>query len=230
DLPSMERRHSYEYALGIHSDDEDNQSDTGVSRSAEVSPGMPLETVPTPRTSGFASDHETEPDSEDDKSYVSVQTSDSQVFVVTDAHGKRRGRLVTSRGPVWHQPCGGVTAGGPWVYLMKEEALLRQRRNALMEHPFFLLDIQLHDGKDLVVRDSCGTSDPYVKFKIGGKQLYKSRTVYKNLNPKWDETFTLAIEDINKPINVKVYDYDRGLHDDPMGSAELDCSQLEIGK
>ncbi|KAK7459723.1 hypothetical protein BaRGS_00038959, partial [Batillaria attramentaria] len=110
------------------------------------------------------------------------------------------------------------------------EALLRQRRNALMEHPFFLLDIQLHDGKDLVVRDSCGTSDPYVKFKIGGKQLYKSRTVYKNLNPKWDETFTLAIEDINKPINVKVYDYDRGLHDDPMGSAELDCSQLEIGK
>ncbi|KAK7459717.1 hypothetical protein BaRGS_00038953 [Batillaria attramentaria] len=106
DLPSMERRHSYEYALGIHSDDEDNQSDTGVSRSAEVSPRhasrnrsdstdsgremyrmMHHSILSSLGQSGFASDHETEPDSEDDKSYVSVQTSDSQVFVVTDAHG-----------------------------------------------------------------------------------------------------------------------------------------------
>ena len=37
-----------------------------------------------------------------------------------------------------------------------QETLLRQRQNALMEHPFFLLDVRLQEGKDLVVRDSCG--------------------------------------------------------------------------
>ena len=48
-----------------------------------------------------------------------------------------------------------------------------------------------------------GTSDPYVKFKIGGKQLYKSRIVYKNLNPKWDEKFMLPVEDPFKPVQVR---------------------------
>jgi hypothetical protein len=39
-----------------------------------------------------------------------------------------------------------------------------------------------------------GTSDPYVKFKIGGKMLYKTKTVYKNLNPQWNETFNLLMD------------------------------------
>jgi hypothetical protein len=49
-----------------------------------------------------------------------------------------------------------------------------------------------------------GTSDPYVKFKIGGKQLYKSKIVYKELNPYWDEYFTLPVEDAFEPVQVKV--------------------------
>ena len=75
-----------------------------------------------------------------------------------------------------------------------------------------------------------GTSDPYVKFKIGGKQFYKSRIVYKNLNPKWDEKFSLPIEDPFRPVQVKVFDYDRGLNDDPMGSAEIEPTSLELNK
>lgn len=73
-----------------------------------------------------------------------------------------------------------------------------------------------------------GTSDPYVKFKIGSKQFYKSRTVYKNLNPKWDEKFTIPIEDAFKPVSVKCYDYDRGVSDDRMGSAEIDLSTFDL--
>lgn len=49
-----------------------------------------------------------------------------------------------------------------------------------------------------------GTSDPYVKFKVGGKLVHKSKTVYKDLNPTWDETFTLGIEDPFEPVVVKV--------------------------
>ncbi|XP_062595979.1 multiple C2 and transmembrane domain-containing protein 1-like isoform X5 [Saccostrea cucullata] len=105
---------------------------------------------------------------------------------------------------------------------------IRQRRHELMQHSFFHLEVWLKEGKDLVVRDSSGTSDPYVKFKIGSKHYYKSRTVFKNLNPKWDEKFTIPIEDVFKPVCVKCYDYDRGVSDDRMGSAELDLSTLEL--
>ena len=71
-----------------------------------------------------------------------------------------------------------------------------------------------------------GTSDPYVKFKINGKQCYKSRIVYKNLNPKWDETFCVPIEDPYTPMHVKVFDYDRCLADDHMGAVIFDPSTL----
>lgn len=49
-----------------------------------------------------------------------------------------------------------------------------------------------------------GTSDPYVKFKINGKLMYKSKTIYRDLNPQWDESFILPIEDPFVPVHVKV--------------------------
>lgn len=49
-----------------------------------------------------------------------------------------------------------------------------------------------------------GTSDPYVKFKMCGRLLHKSKTVHRELNPVWDETFVVPIEDPFQPINIKV--------------------------
>ncbi|ESO89614.1 hypothetical protein LOTGIDRAFT_124931, partial [Lottia gigantea] len=106
----------------------------------------------------------------------------------------------------------------------------RLRQHVTSQHVFFMLEVRLQEGRELVVRDSCGTSDPYVKFKYNGKQVYKSRTVYKNLNPRWEDSFTVAIDDISKPLQMKVFDYDRGLHDDPMGGAEIDLTTLELNK
>lgn len=52
--------------------------------------------------------------------------------------------------------------------------------------------------------DKGGTSDPYVKFKQGSRLLFKSKTVHKELNPIFDETFFVPIEDPFQVINVKV--------------------------
>jgi Ca2+-dependent lipid-binding protein len=52
--------------------------------------------------------------------------------------------------------------------------------------------------------DKSGTSDPYVKFKQGGRLLFKSKIVHKELNPTFDETFSVPIEDPFQPINIKV--------------------------
>lgn len=60
--------------------------------------------------------------------------------------------------------------------------------------------------------------------------LHKSKTVYKNLNPQWNETFHLLIEDLFQPVQLQVYDYDRGRFDDPMGSADIDLSLIELNE
>lgn len=56
----------------------------------------------------------------------------------------------------------------------------------------------------LVVSGILGTSDPYVKFKMDGKTFYKSKVVYKDLNPTWNETFSLPVKDINQNMYIKV--------------------------
>lgn len=49
-----------------------------------------------------------------------------------------------------------------------------------------------------------GTSDPYVKFKLDGKQFYKSKVVYKSLNPRWNESLSYSLRDIEHTLDVRV--------------------------
>ncbi|CAL8250729.1 unnamed protein product [Boreogadus saida] len=91
----------------------------------------------------------------------------------------------------------------------------------------FQLDIILKKGNNLAIRDRTGTSDPYVKFKIGGKEVFKSKTIFKNLNPVWDERVSLLVETLREPLYVKVFDYDFGFQDDFMGSAQVHLESLE---
>ncbi|CAL8246198.1 unnamed protein product [Lota lota] len=93
----------------------------------------------------------------------------------------------------------------------------------------FLLSINLREGHNLVIRDRCGTSDPYVKFKLEGKTFYKSRVIYKNLNPVWNESFVLPIKDLEQVLHINVYDRDL-TSDDFMGSANVLLSELEMNK
>uniref|UniRef100_A0A669EMT4 Multiple C2 and transmembrane domain containing 1 n=1 Tax=Oreochromis niloticus TaxID=8128 RepID=A0A669EMT4_ORENI len=91
----------------------------------------------------------------------------------------------------------------------------------------YKLEIEVKRGHNLAVRDRGGTSDPYVKFKLAGKEVFRSKIIHKNLNPVWDEKTTLIIDSLNEPLYVKVFDYDFGLQDDFMGSAFLYLESLE---
>ena len=74
----------------------------------------------------------------------------------------------------------------------------------LPQGTLYHLHVCLRTGRDLVARDSGGTSDPYVKFYWRNKQVYKSKTIDKELNPVWDESFILAIDDPFIPLELKV--------------------------
>uniref|UniRef100_A0A7N9AUT2 Multiple C2 domains, transmembrane 1a n=1 Tax=Mastacembelus armatus TaxID=205130 RepID=A0A7N9AUT2_9TELE len=92
----------------------------------------------------------------------------------------------------------------------------------------YQLDIILKKGNNLAIRDRTGTSDPYVKFKIAGKEVFRSKTIHKNLNPVWDDRISLHVETLRDPLYVKVFDYDFGLQDDFMGSAYLYLETLDV--
>ncbi|XGW23854.1 hypothetical protein V3C99_005792 [Haemonchus contortus] len=90
-----------------------------------------------------------------------------------------------------------------------------------------LVKIRLKEGQNLAIRDASGSSDPYVKFKYKDRIMYKSSTIYKNLNPIWDEEFQMLADDMTSPIIIEVFDYDRFCTDDFMGSCSIDISQVK---
>ncbi|KAK2168249.1 hypothetical protein LSH36_19g12015 [Paralvinella palmiformis] len=117
------------------------------------------------------------------------------------------------------------------LYSHRQGTVQKNQRIAnLRAYPFFILDIILKEGRELVIRDTSGTSDPYVKFKIGSKVHYRSRIIYKNLNPNWEEKFSMPIEDPFKPVILEVFDRDRGFFDDPMGITQINVSALELNQ
>ncbi|XP_076679201.1 multiple C2 domain and transmembrane region protein isoform X5 [Andrena cerasifolii] len=111
-----------------------------------------------------------------------------------------------------------------------QEEVARRRELALRQHAFFQLRLHIRRGENLVAMDRCGASDPYVKVKCSGRLLHKSRTVHRDLNPVWDESVTLPIEDPFQSLTIKVFDYDWGLQDDFMGAAQLELTQLDLGQ
>ncbi|XP_013858988.1 multiple C2 and transmembrane domain-containing protein 2 [Austrofundulus limnaeus] len=107
-----------------------------------------------------------------------------------------------------------------------------QGPGALVPSPLqrYLLIINLKDGQNLVIRDKrSGTSDPYVKFKLDGKQIYKSKTVHKNLNPRWNESFSYPLRDRDQLVEVRVYDKNL-TSDEFMGSSTISLRNLELQK
>ncbi|KAL0120550.1 hypothetical protein PUN28_008335 [Cardiocondyla obscurior] len=123
------------------------------------------------------------------------------------------------------EPRGSFSQDGDFL----QDEVTRKREQALRQHAFFQLRLHIRRGANLVAMDRCGASDPYVKVKCSGRLLHKSRTVHRDLNPVWDESVTLPIEDPFQPLTIKVFDYDWGLQDDFMGAALLDLTQLDLG-
>ncbi|KAF7564088.1 hypothetical protein G7046_g14 [Stylonectria norvegica] len=78
----------------------------------------------------------------------------------------------------------------------------------------YTFTIKVVEAEDLKACDPNGSSDPYVVFGDEyQKRLYKTRIIYKNLNPRWDETFEITVQG---PVNMisTIWDYDTfGDHD-----------------
>ncbi len=94
----------------------------------------------------------------------------------------------------------------------------------------YWIELSIERGKDLSIKDFNGTSDPYVKVYYGTEEKFITNTVYKNLNPIWNEKVSFFVYDLNIPIYFYLYDYDRIGRDESMGSTKIDLWKLPFEK
>ena len=84
--------------------------------------------------------------------------------------------------------------------------------------------INLKDADFGLVRKS----DPYVKISGAGGLKLKTKVIQNNLNPVWNETFNIMIDELNPhpQLLIECYDKDDTFNDDFLGSFELDVASI----
>uniref|UniRef100_A0A672TLN9 Extended synaptotagmin 3 n=1 Tax=Strigops habroptila TaxID=2489341 RepID=A0A672TLN9_STRHB len=88
--------------------------------------------------------------------------------------------------------------------------------------PHGVVRVHLLEAENLVQKDSFlgairGKSDPYALLRVGTVQ-YRSKTVSRDLNPVWNETFEFVVHELpGQDLEVDLYDEDPD-KDDFMGS------------
>ncbi|TKA62094.1 hypothetical protein B0A55_11834, partial [Friedmanniomyces simplex] len=90
------------------------------------------------------------------------------------------------------------------------------------------LRVEVMDGADLPAADRNGYSDPYCKFVLNGKDVYKTKTQKKTLHPAWHEYFEVPVRSrTGAYFEVNVYDWDFGDKADFLGKAAIPLDALQ---
>lgn len=93
----------------------------------------------------------------------------------------------------------------------------------------YTFTVKVIEAEDLKACDPNGTSDPYVVFGDEfQKRLYKTRIIYRNLNPRWDESFDITV---TGPVNIiaTLWDYDTFGEHDYVGRTSLKLDPVHFG-
>ncbi|KAG0599285.1 hypothetical protein M758_12G140300 [Ceratodon purpureus] len=84
------------------------------------------------------------------------------------------------------------------------------------KRPVGIVEVKIIRAKNLVKKDFMGKSDPYVKLQLVNTVLSKTtRTKMSTLNPEWNETFKLLVQDPkSQSLELQIFDWEKiGAHE-----------------
>jgi len=104
---------------------------------------------------------------------------------------------------------------------------------------FPAVHIEILEGVNLPIMDSCGTTDPYIQIKLRKykeKMLHQtkekvcSRLIMRELNPIWNQVFTKQVHNLEtEMVEIKLFDKDEVTKDDLILSKNIELKNLQLG-
>ncbi|KAK7280758.1 hypothetical protein RJT34_25825 [Clitoria ternatea] len=98
-----------------------------------------------------------------------------------------------------------------------------------MKVPVGILHVKVIKAVKLKKKDLLGASDPYVKLKLSDDKLPSKKTTvkYKNLNPEWNEEFSVVVKDPESQVlELSIYDWEQFGKHDKMGMNAIPLKEL----
>ncbi|OWM80412.1 hypothetical protein CDL15_Pgr019692 [Punica granatum] len=98
-----------------------------------------------------------------------------------------------------------------------------------LKRPVGILNVKVIRAMKLKKKDLLGASDPYVKMKLADDKLTSKKTSvkHKNLNPEWNEEFSLVVKDPSTQVGqFNVYDWEQVGKHDKMGLSSVPLKDL----
>jgi Ca2+-dependent lipid-binding protein len=92
-----------------------------------------------------------------------------------------------------------------------------------------VLQVHFHGAQGLKNPDKfSGTPDPYATVSINNRNvLAKTKTVYENANPRWNETVNIIVTSLKDSLTINLFDYNDIRKDKELGTATFALDQLE---
>ncbi|CAM6089832.1 unnamed protein product [Calypogeia fissa] len=88
------------------------------------------------------------------------------------------------------------------------------------------LVVTVLQARQLLIKDISGSSDPYVVLKLGDS-TEKTKVIKRNLNPEWNETFSLVVKDpATDSLEISIYDWDKVGARDKLGVQVISLKDL----
>lgn len=81
-----------------------------------------------------------------------------------------------------------------------------------MQRPVGILTVKVIKAMNLKKKDLLGSSDPYVKLQLHDDKMQSKQTTVKknNLNPEWNEEFSLVVKDPqSQDLVLTLYDWEK---------------------
>jgi Ca2+-dependent lipid-binding protein len=65
----------------------------------------------------------------------------------------------------------------------------------------------VYQARDLSAKDINGKSDPFCVVELDSTRL-RTHTIYKTLDPIWNKSFIIPVQDIHSVLELTIYDED----------------------
>lgn len=78
----------------------------------------------------------------------------------------------------------------------------------------------VYQARDLAAKDIGGKSDPFCIVELDSNRL-RTHTIYKTLDPVWNKSFIIPVQDIHSVLQLTIYDEDNNKSSEFIGKVAI---------